>query len=276
MSKKFLFITHLSPVAIRSGLRQGLIESMEKSLHAQTYTNWKALWIGEKESNDGKIKEVVLEDKKNLSAVYARQDVMDYINDCDYIVKLDDDDIILPNILELASNHDFDCYFDQYHTFYDISSNTLTQQKRNWIASTCIHKKEHALKNIENDENASNFANSLFYGNHARDWIAFYKDKKIIHSDRNNPIYIRVLSPTSITAGARKFPVTSFADIDMEHYYQYLKQFGAWNNYNVKQFEPFKKDLKANWENFAKQAQSPIKGISFFEKAKSKIRDIIK
>lgn len=276
MSKRFLFITHLSPLAIRSSLRQGLIESMEKSLHAQTYTNWKALWIGEKESFDGKIKEVILADKKNLSEVYTRKDVLNYINDCDYIVKLDDDDIIMPNVLEIASKLEFDCFCDEYHTFYDITSGTITQQKRNWLASTCIHKKEHALKNIGNDEVAPNFAVSLFYGNHARDWIAFYKGKNICYTDRNSPVYIRVLSPTSITAGAKVFPVKSFADIDMDHYYQYLKQFGAWNKFYLKQFESNKKDLKANWEKFAKKAQAPIKGISFFEKTKAKLRDILK
>ncbi len=276
MSKKFLFITHLSPKSIRSSLRQGLIESMEKSLYAQTYTNWKALWIGENEYQNEKIKEVSITDKKSLSELYLRQDVIDYINDCDYLVKLDDDDIILPNVLMEASKYDFDCYCDQYHTFYDISSGVLTQQKRNWIASTCIHKKEHAFKDQLNDFPATNFINSFFYADHGRDWIKFYANKKIVYTDRIRPVYIRILSPTSITAGAKRFPVKSFEDVDMDHYYKYLKQFGAWNNYSIVQFKNYEKDLKKYWELFSNAKQAPIKGISFFEKAKDRIKNILK
>lgn len=276
MEKKFLFITHLSPKSIRSSLRQGLIESMEKSLYAQTYTNWKALWIGEREFQDNKIKEVSIGNKKDLAVLYLRQDILDYINDCDYIIKLDDDDIIFPNVLTKASEFDFDCYCDEYHTFYDISSGVLTQQKRAWIASTCIHKKEHALKNQTDDQPATNFINSFFYGDHGKDWIAFYKNKKIIYADRKLPVYIRVLSPTSITAGAKTFPVKSFDDIDMNHYYRYLKQFGAWNNYNLEQFENFKEDLRSNWKKFSNKEQTNIKGISFLDKTKDKIKNYLK
>ena len=276
MSKKFLFITHLSPLAIRSSLRQGLIESMQKSLYNQSYKNWKALWIGEREFEDDHIKEVKLNGKNELSSVYSRKDVLDYINDCDYIVKLDDDDIILPNTLKIASGFDFDCYCDAYHTFYDISSGVLTQQKRPWIASTCIHKKEHALIHQNGEEKAENFVNSLFYGNHAKDWITFYKNKKVIYADKKNPVYVRILSPTSITAGAKTFPVKSINDTDMIHYYKYLKEFGVWHNVILNQFEQFKSDLSASWFKFSNLKQSPIQGISFFEIAKAKIKTYLK
>lgn len=249
---------------------------MQKSLYNQSYTNWKALWIGEKEFEDDHIKEVKVNGKNELSYVYSRKDVLDYINDCDYIVKLDDDDIILPNTLQIASQLDFDCYCDAYHTFYDISSGVLTQQNRPWIASTCIHKKEHALIHQNGEKRADNFINSLFYGNHAKDWIAFYKSKKIIYADKKNPVYVRILSPTSITAGAKTFPVKSVNDIDMTHYYKYLKEFGVWHNVVLNQFEQFKNDLSANWYNFSHLKQSPIKGISFFEKTKAKIKMYLK
>lgn len=274
--KKFLFITHLSPLAIRSSLRQGLIESMQKSLYNQSYTNWKALWIGEKEFQDDKIKEINVKDKNTLSEIYLRQDVINYINDCDYIIKLDDDDIILPNTLQIASVLNFDCYCDEYHTFYDISSGALTQQKRSWIASTSIHKKEHALTIQNGTTIANNFIQSLFYGEHGKDWIAYYKNKNIVFAAKENPVYVRVLSPTSITAGAKTFPVKSIDDTDMKDYYKYLKQFGVWNQVTLNQFDYFKNDLTMIWFNFSHTKQSAIQGITMLEKIKAKIKTYIK
>lgn len=273
--KKFLFITHLSPVSIRSSLRQELIETMQQSLYNQSYTHWKALWIGEKEFYDGKIKEVQITQKGDLSLIYQRKDVLDYINDCDYIIKLDDDDIILPNTLEIASKLDFDIYCDKYHTFYDISSGYLTQQKRHWIASTCIHKKDNALTHQNGGQRADNFINSIFYGEHGKDWIAFYKNKKIVYANKDTPVYVRVLSPTSITAGAKIFPVKSINDIDITQYYKYLKHFGAWNQLRLKQFEIFRQKLQQSWESFARAKQIPIQGISMFQKLKSKIKSYL-
>ncbi len=274
--KKFLFITHLSPLAIRSSLRQGLIESMQKSLYNQSYTNWKALWIGEKEFQDDKIKEINVKDKNTLSEIYLRQDVINYINDCDYIIKLDDDDIILPNTLQIASVLNFDCYCDEYHTFYDISSGALTQQKRPWIASTSIHKKEHALTIQNGTTKADNFIQSLFYGEHGKDWIDYYKNKNIVFAAKENPVYVRVLSPTSITAGAKTFPVKSIDDTDINDYYKYLKQFGVWNQVTLNQFDYFKNDLKMIWFNFSHTKQSAIQGITMLEKIKAKIKTYIK
>jgi len=270
--KKFLFISHITPESKRSSLRQALFEIMQRSLHNQTYPNWKALWIGENERIDGRIKEVAIKKREDLSSVYLRKDVLDYINDCDYIIKLDDDDIIMPYVLEKASLLNFDCYCDLYHTFYDISSGILTQQKRAWIAATCIHKKEHAMTHQNGFEVAENFINSIFYGEHGRDWIAYYKNKSIIYSDRNYPIYVRVLSPTSITAGANKFPLQSIDDVDLNQYNNYLLQFGSWINMNLKEFNNYKVELKMAWEEFSHFKLHPIKGIKFT----TKLKDIIK
>jgi hypothetical protein len=274
--KKVVFITHLSPVSIRSSLRQALIETMEQSLHAQTYTNWKALWIGENEREDNKIKEVVFTKGTSLADIYARPDVLEYINDCDYIVKLDDDDIIMPYTLERDLQHDFDVYCDNYHTFYDCSSGVLTQQKRPWIASTCIHKKEHAWSKQKGEGKAENFVNSLFYGSHGRDWIAYYADKKMVFAQPEYPVYVRVLSPTSKTAGAKTFPVKAIEDIDMNQYYQYLKEFGAWSNKDIIYFDKFKPNLEKGWIDFSGIPIQPIKGISVLVKIKEKIKSIIK
>jgi len=274
MSKSFLFITHLTPKAKRSVLRQNLIDIMKKSLFKQTYSNWIALWLGEEESEEDKIKIVDISNEGSLEKVYLRKDVISLIDNADYIVKLDDDDIIIPDTLERTLKIDFDCYCDRYHTFYDISSGWITQQKRKWIASTCIHKKEHAIKDLKNNtKDSDNFIHSLFYGEHGKDWINYYKNKKIVYAPRTNPVYIRVLSPTSITAGAKIFPVQKITDIDFNHYYSYLKEFGSWNYYTINSdIKYFEKELSSAWKNFIGSEQVPIKGISFKQKIKDRIK----
>lgn len=252
-----------------------MFDVMQQSLHNQTYKNWKALFISERESENDNIKEVDVTGEYNLSNIYLRPDVVAYLNDCDYMVKLDDDDVILPHTLEIASKFNFDCYCDLYHTFYDVSSSLLTQQKRSWIAATCIHKKEHAVMDQKKNDRAENFINSIFYGEHGRDWIAYYKNKNILYANRNTPLYVRVISPTSITAGAKKFPIKTIDDIDMEHYYVYLKQFGAWNNLTINEFIKYKNQLIIDWKAFSGKTVSSIPNILLCQKIKERIKYIL-
>lgn len=277
--KKFLFITHISPQSIRSVLRERLIEIMHSSLLNQSYKNWKALWIGEEEKELEKIKIVAVKssDRQSVSrevrALYSRKDVIDFINDCDYVTKLDDDDVISYSALERASTADFDCYCDLYHTFYDVSSGIITRQKRSWIPSTALHKKEHAFKKLGSDESSENLLDSLFYGEHGEDWIKYYRNKKIVHADRRKPLYLRILSPTSYTAGASLSPVLSFADVNMENYYRYLKTFGTWNRVRIKGFENYMEPLNKTWKEFSGSGQVAIQGIPYFKKIKDFVKD---
>jgi hypothetical protein len=275
MSKKFLFITHLTPVNLRSKLRQGLIENMTRSLLNQRYSNWEALWIGENEFINDKITEVKITNRGDLKSIYEREEIKQKIENADFIVKLDDDDFISPNALMNSLKHEFDCYCDEYHTFYDITSGSLTQQKRNWIASTCIHKKDHAIINPSTNKIADNFINSLFYGEHGKDWISYYKTKKIVYANRRNPIYIRILSPTSISSGAKIFPIQGLKDVDMNAYYKYLKTFGTWNSAILEDTNLDVDFLKSIWSSFSGNEQSRISGISIFAKLKDKIKYLI-
>ncbi len=249
--KKFLFITHVTPVAKRSATRAGLFNLMQHALHAQTYTHWKALWIGEEETDNGKIKIVNRFSVKTLFDLYARQDLKELIEWADYIIKVDDDDIILPHTLEIASKLEFDCYCDRFHTFYDFATGRTTQQARPWIAATCIHKKEHAITLNKGSGIAGNFSQSLFYGEHSADWIAYYQSKKIIYANPTSPVYVRILSPTSQSAGAKKYPVNSTSDTDMDAYRAYVRRFGSWNNCSICNWDEYPSQLKKLWKNFS-------------------------
>jgi hypothetical protein len=249
--KKFLFITHLTPKAKRSTLREGLLELMDESLKEQTYTEWKALRIGEEERSDGPIQMVDAASAESLRAVYERADVKALIDWADYIVKLDDDDIILPHTLEIASQLEFDCYADRFHTFHDLTTGLTTQQMRPWIAATCIHKKEHAITLNRGEGVADNFINSLFYGEHGRDWIAYYANRNIRFAHPTTPVYVRVLSPSSKSSGAVVFPAHSLGDIDMQAYEMYVRGFGSWNTYRIENFLDYLPRLASIWRTFS-------------------------
>ncbi len=260
--KKFLFITHITPVAKRSVLRQALIDAYYKGLNAQTYREWKVIVMGEEERTEGKFNYFHLqgesrEEKFNaIKSILASERFLSLANEADYIVKLDDDDIISPHVLEKVSKLDVDIYFDQHHTFYDISSGSITQQKRNWFASTCIHKKELVLS-AWNGPGASLVGN-LLYSEHHASWHVFYQDKKMLAADPDEPVYMRVLSPTSITSGALAGPPKSIAEISMEKYFIYLQSFGNWKVAPIKVFDAVLPDLGEAWLTFSGNPQQKL------------------
>jgi hypothetical protein len=273
--KKFLFITHLTPKAKRSALREGLLELMDESLKAQTYTEWKALRIGEEERTEGPIQTVDAASAESLRAVYLRPDVKALIDWADYIVKLDDDDIILPHTLEIASKLEFDLYADRFHTFHDLTTGRTTQQQRPWIAATCIHKKEHAITVNRGEGVADNFINSLFYGEHGRDWIAYYSNRNITFAHPTTPVYVRMLSPSSKSSGAIVFPAHSLADIDLQAYATYVRGFGSWNHYPIRNFAPYMPKLQKIWCAFSPRGLEGAPRASVALRVKEMVRYFI-
>jgi hypothetical protein len=273
--KKFLFITHLTPKAKRSALREALLELMDESLKAQTYTEWKALRIGEEERTDGPIQTVDAASAESLRAVYLRPDVKAMIDWADYVVKLDDDDIILPHTLEIASKLEFDLYADRFHTFHDITTGRTTQQLRPWIAATCIHKKEHAITLNRGEGVADNFINSLFYGEHGRDWIAYYAKRNIRFAHPATPVYVRVLSPSSKSSGAVVFPAHSLADVDLQAYAAYVRGFGSWNRYPIRNFASYLPKLQKIWCAFSQQGMERVPCASIVLRVKEIVRYFI-
>lgn len=138
-----------------------------------------------------------------------------------FLVRLDDDDLINPIVFDQIVNEDFDCYTDEYHHFYDLSSAQVSTQKRDWIPNTAIHKYNHAMKKVEaqgGGEQAGD-TNYLFACDHSLAWHVYYNDKKVKYTSKKNPIYLRVLNPGSITAKSD----------EINDYISYLSGFGNWN-----------------------------------------------
>jgi len=144
-----------------------------------------------------------------------------------YIVRLDDDDLINPSVFDSLAKNDFDIAYDPYHWFYDLSSGMSSSQKREWIPNTAIHRIDMALEKVQS-QGGSELAgakNYLMACDHSRAWHPFYQSKKRKLSDKNNPVYLRVLNNSSRTAKE------SSRDESKNEYFRYLKTFGNWDNH---------------------------------------------
>lgn len=208
----FVYIIPRTPKHFRNSLREHLWQRTKQSLHAQKYQNWKALVIDEYENQEDKItyvKSTAL--KKGEKLQHALKIIESWNTKPDFIIRLDDDDIILPTTLEILKDKDFDVAIDKYHTFYEIKSGLFCQSHRPWYANTVIHKYQHA-KTLMPD------GRPLLDQDHSMVWHRFYTGKKVFSFSKKNPIYVRILSPST---------VTSNIDID---YLKYVRAFGFWQD----------------------------------------------
>jgi hypothetical protein len=142
------------------------------------------------------------------------------------LVRLDDDDLINPAVFDTLAEQDFDIAYDPYHWFYDLSSGMTSSQKRAWIPNTAIHNMDMALERVKSlgGSDLSGSENYLMACDHSRAWHPFYHSKRKKLSDKNNPIYLRVLNNSSRTAKE------SSRDESKNEYFRYLKTFGSWNS----------------------------------------------
>lgn len=232
MSKRFLFITPLTPKHLLTPLRELLFNQFLFALNNQSYPNWEAILIGDEEKTEGKIKYLKVQAlSKEIKLIFAKEYILNLKEKPDYIIRIDDDDIINPFVLEKISGLEFDCYADNYHAFYDIVSGKISQQNRPWLANTVIHKYEHAMIEYGVDKTP------LFLCDHSKSWHDYYKDKKVIFSSKKHPIYLRVLSPTSITAETN----------ELKSYNLYLKGFGKWKRISLNPFARLVSDIEKSY-----------------------------
>ena len=259
---KFLFITHLTPSAKRSPFRQELLDIYFSALRNQTYTGWKVILFGEEEKAEGKFNYFILEDglpevkSEAIKKLLARPEIKSLLDESDYIIKLDDDDIISPVLLEQLKDFRGDLYYDRFHTFLDSSSGIITQQERSWVASTCVHRKELILSEWHG-AGASPVGN-LLYTDHSKSWHLFYQSKNKFAAPKQSPVYLRVLSPTSITSGALKGPPQTVKDVSMEKYYQYISGFGKWNSLHIEIFDHYLVPVADAWKKFSGEVQKEL------------------
>jgi len=223
--KKFLFITTLTPTQFLSPLRSALFEIYLKALNNQSYSHWEALLIGETEKHHEKIKYIrtdAITKSEKLKIAY------DYIINMpvkpDYIIRMDDDDLISPFALEQVVQTEFDSYSDLYHSFYDITSGKISQQKRTWFPNTIIHKYHHAVAEFGEE------GLPLFMHDHSKSWHIYYSGKKNLFAHKKHPLYLRIISPTNQSLKGMNGIIS---------YEQYIAKYGFWHYEKFDEYEQY-------------------------------------
>jgi len=262
-SKSFLFLVPLTPSRLMTPLRSLLFEQFLKGLQSQRYENWSAILIGEHEGTEGKVKYCrIMAESKEIKLIFAMQYLLSLEVKPDYIIRMDDDDIINPSIIQKVSTLTFDCFADRYHVFYDVLSGNISTQKRDFLANTVIHKYEHAIKAVGPDQTP------LIQSDHSF-WIDYYRDKNLVYTAPSFPVYLRVLSPTTVTNGIHEAEgsisvrysffrenvtkMKTFADIDIQAYLSYLSTHGKFRYKRLAPFSIVIEHLDAVWLKFSGQ-----------------------
>lgn len=231
MLKTFLFIIPLTPADRLSNERKHLRALCLNTLLSQTYTGWKALLIGKSSEIDPKNERFVYLDHEGAKEEKL-QKATEYIANnkvqCDYIIRLDDDDVFNPRLLNDLKEKNFDLCVDQYHSFWNVASGKVAQRVMYWFPNTCIHKKEHALAifgTFPPGEYQRFKELPLLIENEHNDFNKYYSQKhSIIYTKQKQPLYLRSLSTVSITS------------LQAKDHNAYLNQHGYWKKNKFKSF----------------------------------------
>lgn len=228
MSNTFIFIIPLTPESHLTPLRKELQQLCFKALLSQSYSNWKALLIGgvkPEGTEDNRFIHIPEEGYKELKLQHAVKYIQETNLKSDYIIRLDDDDLISPSILEHYATSEADVVVDLYQWFIEWESKRVSKDFKPWFANTVLHKSEHALaefgKIARERVPQVNSCVPLIATNHAL-MHSYYKGKKIEFLEGKSPIYLRVINPDSITSKSD------------QSYQDYLRKFGLW-----KEISPF-------------------------------------
>jgi len=261
MIVKYLFLIPRTPKQFRNDVRDALWKLCKKALLNQKFDNWKALIItDEKEEDNDSL--IYLVDSVALTKYEKVRSGLKYINDNlkpEYIIRLDDDDLIMPYALEKATKYSFDALTESIHTFYEVTSDLISQQKRDWFPNTMIHKYEHAITPYGAD------SRKLLNNDHSQAWHIYYHDKKVIYLDPENPLYVRLLSPNSITSRGNDYAT-------------YANGFGYWDVSTLKNFEEYRSELRGIRKKYLTDfpEYKPNTRLNTMSKYKEKINNLFK
>lgn len=231
MLNSFLFIIPLTPKTHLSPQRLALRKLCFNTLNNQSYSNWKAIIIGElsdEERLNEKFIKIDFEGQKEEKLQKATEYFLSSGLKCDYVIRLDDDDMFNPGILNDLKDKKFDLCVDKYHSFWDVSTGLISQKIMYWFPNSCIQDKKHAFS-ITGSFPPGDYkrfkAEPFLIENEHNDFHLYYnKDHTIIFSNKNSPVYLRSLSPDSITSS------------QANNYAEYLDNFGYWKKNSLNSF----------------------------------------
>lgn len=248
MVKDFLFLIPLMPAEFLDSQRKKLRELCFSQIRKldSSYSVWLLGDVTDESRLPEHFETIPTKGRTKEDKLFEAGEILvtDHVQNYRYLVRLDDDDLINPRVFDLNAAAEFDCVVDSAHWFYDLSSGMLSRQKREWFPNTVIHAFENALTLVDAKGGAAGAGNQnfLFACDHSLAWHPFYENRNIKRIESDNPLYIRVLNPGSITA-------TANGSKRKADYLSYLTTFGHWKAGFPRDFEAVKDDLLEVWKN---------------------------
>lgn len=252
--KSYLFIIPLFPVTHNTENRLALRVVCMTSLLMQSYPNWKALIIGNYREGIPDCNNFIFADfegPKEDKIEFAVNYILENKLTPDYLIRLDDDDVFNPNILQLISKKEFDLYVDFYHHFWKVDDGLVSQSLKFWFPNTCILKMEDALKDygFKHTTSTHNQSARLIENEHNNFHLYYNKKHKVLFASKEHPIYIRSINPDSIS-------FTNAVDTN-----KHILQFGIWKKNRLKDFLFLKEFNLPTPYNQLKHSTSFLKSI---------------
>lgn len=243
---KFLFITTTSPKSFeKETLRNKLFNLFLKTIHKINYPHVDFYIVKpiDEKINVTKDNIKIFDSEKNTKGEKLIE-IFEFLKSSDkkydYVSRLDDDDLLSTKTLYHFSTSKADLIMDKYHSFLDITSGRISQQKRPWVPNTALHKFEHAMKLVDENDTSG----LLFGHSHSKKWRVYYEGKNVAYSSKRSPIYLRILNPMSITAiSHNQKNAINAAALD---YFNYLNRFG---HFKVRQLPDGFRELDSDVAN---------------------------
>ena len=231
INKTFLFLIPLTPKAYLTENRKALRRLCMRNLLDQDYHNWSALLIGTIDETIPSSEHFIslnVEGQKEEKLQAATKFIKETGLKVEYVIRLDDDDIFNPKLLNKIGKEEFDIYIDKYHTFWDASTGKIAQQVPLWFANTCIHKKEHALTvfgKFPRDTTVFTKEKPFLIENGHGDFHKYYSQShNIFIAERSDPLYVRTLNPDS------------HSSLYTGDFVKYMNLFGIWRKNKLKSY----------------------------------------
>lgn len=198
----------------------------------QLFDDWEAIVVDEQDCSYDNVNHIKSDaEKKHDKIDFALELISQERVKPRYLIRLDDDDIISPVAIRRYCNEKYDCYADRYHFFYELVSGKKALEKRAWIPNTAVHKYHHAMEFVKEADRP------LINTDHSKYWLDYYKKFDISFFPKKHPLYMRVLSPFTITSGG--VGLDSKDLFQNSEYKEYLRSYGRFKNYNIGDYRHF-------------------------------------
>ncbi len=225
----YITVTTYAPESMKPGtLRNAVFDAFYSNLKAIRYPKIKCLLVGseppKQEGNIYWIKSTGL--TKGEKLIDAKNYLLEHDLKSDYITRLDDDDFICSDALHDFAHATGDVLCDKMHAFMDLTTGKFSSQTRPWIANTALHRFDHAFQVTP----LSDESGLMFNCNHADCWLPYYQDKHIEYAAQEHPLYVRLLSPTSITSSGSASITSNQVNFDQGAYKKYVRTFGKFSS----------------------------------------------